>query len=68
MIHLYLSARALNAARLIDPTVSAAAVHAAVEIAAGEELLRAAGQSPAQIKARADALLGGPEVDDARAA
>lgn len=57
MINIYLSGRALSAARGVDPTVSAAAVHAAVEVAVAEELLEVAGRSRDEIKARAQALL-----------
>lgn len=60
MIHIYLSARALNAARTVDSAVSAAAVHAAVEIAVAEELLLSLGRPHAEVKARAEELLRGP--------
>ena len=59
MIAIYLSARALAAARSVQPTVSPAAVHAAVEVAVAEELQRAAGCSREEIRARASALLRG---------
>ena len=38
MITMYLSPRSLEAARAVDPYVSAAAVHAAVEVAVAEQL------------------------------
>ena len=38
MITMYLSSRSLEAARAVDPYVSPAAVHAAVEIAVAEQL------------------------------
>jgi hypothetical protein len=64
MIAIYLSARALAAARSIDPAISPAAVHAAVEVAVAEELMRIAGSSRDEIRARAHALL----VDHGRSA
>lgn len=57
MINIYLSGLALSAARGVDPTISAAAVHAAVEVAVAEELLQVAGWSRDEIRARAEALL-----------
>lgn len=57
MITLYLSANALAAARSVDPAVSPAAVHAAVEIAVGEQLLQVAGCSREEIRRRAADLL-----------
>ena len=56
MITMYLSARSLEAARSVDPYVSPAAVHAAVEIAVAEQLRAVADQGPAEILARAAAL------------
>ncbi len=38
MITMYLSPRSLEAARSVDPYVSPAAVHAAVEVAVAEQL------------------------------
>ena len=38
MITMYLSPRSLEAARAVDPYISSAAVHAAVEIAVAEQL------------------------------
>lgn len=59
MITLYLSGRALVAARSVDPFVSAAAVHAAAEVAVAEELLHVAGWSREAIRDRAHRLLDG---------
>lgn len=56
MIALYLSARALAAARAVDPHVSPAAVHAAVEVALAEELRQLAHCSRERIQARAAQL------------
>ncbi|GAA2883337.1 hypothetical protein GCM10010472_46800 [Pseudonocardia halophobica] len=53
MINVYLSARALAAARSVDPGVSPAAVHAAVEIALVEQLREVATWSPERIRDRA---------------
>jgi hypothetical protein len=53
MINVYLSARALAAARSVDPGVSPAAVHAAVEIALVEQLREVATWSPDRIRDRA---------------
>ena len=56
MITMYLSQRSLEAARAVDPYVSPAAVHAAVEIAVAEQLLAAAERTPEEIRARAAAI------------
>jgi hypothetical protein len=56
MISLYLSPRSLAAARAIDPLVSPAAVHAAVEVAVVEQLREVAGCTSAEILARAEAI------------
>ena len=53
MINVYLSARALNAARAVDPAVSPAAVHAAVEIALVEQLREVASWPAERIRDRA---------------
>ena len=55
MITVYLSPRSLEAARAVDPYVSPAAVHAAVEIAVAEQLRAIAGRTPDEIRARAAA-------------
>ena len=56
MIAVYLSPRALASARAVDPHVSPAAVHAAVEVAIAQELRELAGCSREQILARAALL------------
>jgi hypothetical protein len=56
MINVSLSARALAAARAVDPRVSPAAVHAAVEIAVAEQLREAASWPPERIRERAEAI------------
>ncbi len=56
MINLYLSSRSLAAARTVDPNVSPAAVHAAVEVAIVEQLREVAGCSQAEIRARAERI------------
>jgi hypothetical protein len=56
MITVYLSMRSLEAARSVDPHVSPAAVHAAVEIAVAEQLREVAGRSPEEIRAFAAAI------------
>ncbi len=56
MIHVYLSMRALAAARDADPTVNLAAVHAAVEVTVAEALRSVAGMSREEIQARAEAI------------
>jgi hypothetical protein len=56
MINVYLSARALAAARSVDPAVSPAAVHAAVEIALVEQLREVASWSPDRIRDRAQRI------------
>ncbi|GAA4555702.1 hypothetical protein [Pseudonocardia xishanensis] len=56
MINVSLSARALAAARSVDPQVTPAAVHAAVEIAVAEQLREVAGWPPDRIRARARAI------------
>lgn len=61
MITIYLSARALAAARAVEPAVSPAAVHAAIEVAVAEELMRIAGCSRDEVRARARALLAGQD-------
>ena len=60
---LYLSGRALVAARRVDPAVSATAVRAAAEVAVAEELLRVAGSSGDVIRARARELLHADDPD-----
>lgn len=57
MISIYLSGRALAAARSVDPTVVPAAVHAAVEVAVAEQLLQVAGRSREELREMAAALL-----------
>ncbi|MGD9988062.1 hypothetical protein [Pseudonocardia sp.] len=59
MINLYLSGRSLAAARSVDPQVSPAAVHAAVEVAIVEQLREVAGWSVEQIRERADRIARG---------
>jgi hypothetical protein len=56
MITMYLSQRSLEAARAVDPYVSPAAVHAAVEIAVAEQLLAVVGRTADEIRARAAAI------------
>ena len=56
MITMYLSQRSLEAARAVDPYVSPAAVHAAVEIAVAEQLLAGVGRTADEIRARAAAI------------
>lgn len=56
MITVYLSPQSLEAARAVDPNVTPAAVHAAVEIAVAEQLRAVAGRSPDEIRARAAAI------------
>ena len=56
MINLYLSDRSLAAARAVDPSISPAAVHAAVEVAIVEQLRAVAGVSRDEIRARADRI------------
>jgi hypothetical protein len=56
MITVYLSPRSLEAARAVDPYVSPAAVHAAVEIAVAEQLRAVADRTPDEIRARAEAI------------
>ena len=56
MITVYLSPRSLEAARAVDPSVSPAAVHAAVEIAVAEQLRAIADRTPEEIGARAAAI------------
>ena len=53
---MYLSQRSLEAARAVDPYVSPAAVHAAVEIAVAEQLLAVVGRTADEIRARAAAI------------
>jgi uncharacterized protein (UPF0305 family) len=53
MIAIYLSSHALAAARSVDPRVSAAAVHAAVEVAVVEQLRELRNASAEEIQARA---------------
>jgi hypothetical protein len=55
-ITVYLSPRSLEAARAVDPHVSPAAVHAAVEIAVVEQLRAVADRTPDEIRARAAAI------------
>ena len=58
MINIAVSARALVAARAVDPQVSTAAVRAAVEVALAEqarELDHRRGIAPADADAKADA-------------
>lgn len=62
MINLYLSGRSLAAARSVDPEVSPAAVHAAVEVAIVEQLREVAGWAPAEIRDRADRIAGGNQA------
>lgn len=64
MIHIYLSCRALAAARAVEPLISPAAVHAAVEVTVAEQLLEAAGRPPDEIRARAQTILRGESEDD----
>lgn len=59
MINLYLSGRSLAAARSVDPMVSPAAVHAAVEVAIVEQLREVAGWSMEQIRERAERIARG---------
>jgi hypothetical protein len=54
MISLYLSSRSLAAARAVDPHVSPAAVHAAVEVAIVGQLREIAGCSQEEIRTRAE--------------
>jgi len=56
MITVYLSPESLEAARAVDPNVSPAAVHAAVEIAVVEQLRAVADRTPDEIRARARAI------------
>ena len=56
MINVYLSMRSLAAARAVDPYVSPAAVHAAVEVAVAEQLRAVAGRRADEIRARAAAI------------
>ena len=56
MITMYLSARSLEAASAVDPYVSPAAVHAAVEVAVAEQLRAVADRGPDEIRARAAAI------------
>lgn len=56
MINVSLSGRALAAARSVDPLVSPAAVHAAVEIAVAEQLREVATWPAERIRAKADAI------------
>ncbi|MGQ0775987.1 MAG: hypothetical protein ACT4NY_16460 [Pseudonocardiales bacterium] len=56
MITLYLSPRSLAAARAVDPHVTPAAVHAAIEVAIAEQLRAVAGCSAEQIRARAEQI------------
>ena len=56
MITMYLSQRSLEAARAVDPYVSPAAVHAAVEIAVAEQLLAVVGRTADEIRALAAAI------------
>jgi post-segregation antitoxin (ccd killing protein) len=56
MITVYLSPESLEAARAVDPNVSPAAVHAAVEIAVVEQLRAVADRTPDEIRARAKAI------------
>ena len=58
MITMYLSPRSLEAARAVDPNVTPAAVHAAVEIAVAEQLRALADRGPEEIRAWAAALDG----------
>ncbi|AEA26017.1 hypothetical protein ACFQ34_31020 [Pseudonocardia benzenivorans] len=59
MINLYLSGRSLAAARSVDPEVSPAAVHAAVEVAIVEQLREVAGWSAEEIRRWADRIACG---------
>ncbi|WP_181780550.1 hypothetical protein [Pseudonocardia pini] len=56
MINVSLSSRALAAARSVDPLVSPAAVHAAVEIAVAEQLREVAAWPADRIRAKADRI------------
>ncbi|MGH3916590.1 MAG: hypothetical protein ACRDTC_24740 [Pseudonocardiaceae bacterium] len=56
VITLYLSPGSLAAARAVDPRVTPAAVHAAVEVAIAEQLRAVAGLSADQIRARAEQI------------
>ncbi|MGZ8750942.1 MAG: hypothetical protein ACXWYP_08705 [Pseudonocardia sp.] len=56
MITMYLSPRSLEAARAVDPYISPAAVHAAVEIAVAEQLRAVADRGPDEIRAWAAAI------------
>jgi len=56
MITMYLSPASLEAARAVDPYVSPAAVHAAVEIAVAEQLRAVADRGPDEIRAWAAAI------------
>lgn len=68
MINIYLSQKALAAARAVDPAVVPAAVHAAVEVAVAEEVLGLARRTRAEILARAEILRQDLEPFRARAA
>lgn len=61
MINVYLSARSLAAARAVDPHVSPAAVHAAVEVAVAEQLREVAGRSAEEIRALARSIERGAD-------
>ncbi len=63
MINVYLSSRSLAAARAVDPHVSPAAVHAAVEVAVAEHLREVAGRSATEIRERAASIEGGGDRD-----
>ncbi|GAA1834064.1 hypothetical protein GCM10009836_10260 [Pseudonocardia ailaonensis] len=56
MINVYLSAKALAAARSVDPGISPAAVHAAVEIALVEQLREVSSWPPERIRERAASI------------
>jgi hypothetical protein len=56
MINLYLSHQSLAAARAVDPHVSPAAVHAAVEVAVLEQLREVAACSADEIRARIERI------------
>jgi hypothetical protein len=56
MITVYLSPQSLEAARAVDPYVSPAAVHAAVEVAVVEQLRAVADRTAEEILARAAAI------------
>ena len=58
MIAIYLSNHALAAARSVDPAVTPAAVHAAVEVAVVEQLRELRNCSPTEIQAQADRIEG----------